>query len=180
MTERALLTIDLDGVLCRPPFGINPGSGRGKSRTAGGSRNLLWLTERFRYLGRKPMAGAPEGFRALAEQYNCVIVSARGEGTRGQTRRWLERHLGVAPPMYLRPHWRETSAQFKARMLTELKPLGHFEDDPHTAQWAAELVPAVFLVDWPRNRWLQRENIHRIETLAEALPVLDRIAGRES
>jgi len=57
-------------------------------------------------------------------------------------------------------------------MLQEMVPLAHFEDDPHTAEWAAELVPAVFLVDWGRNRWLAGERIHRIQTIAEAGPVL--------
>ena len=32
VAERQLLTFDMDGVLCRPPLGINPGTGTGKRR----------------------------------------------------------------------------------------------------------------------------------------------------
>lgn len=175
--DRPLLTFDLDGVLCRPPFGINPGSGRGKRRDAKSRKNLLWLTERWRYALRKPMPGAREGFLALMEGYDCQVVSARGEQARRLTERWFERHFGFVPPVHLRPHWRETSAQYKARRLGELRPLAHFEDDPHTAGWLAELLPAVFLADWGRNRWLEGERIHRIRRIEEASAVLERLGG---
>lgn len=178
--DRSLLTFDLDGVLCRPPFGINPGNGRGKRRDAKGKRNLLWLTERWRYALRRPMPGAREGFLALMEQYDCQVVSARGVEARALTERWFKLHFGFVPPLDLRPHWRETSAQFKARRVGELKPLAHFEDDPHTAEWLAELLPAVFVVDWGRNRWLEGERIHRIRRIEEAGDVLEQLwDGRE-
>ncbi|MBK7328813.1 MAG: hypothetical protein IPI85_06955 [Dehalococcoidia bacterium] len=61
--ERPLLTFDMDGVLCRPPFGINPGSGRHKRRDAPGQKGLLWATESWRYHFRKPMPGAVEGYK---------------------------------------------------------------------------------------------------------------------
>lgn len=177
MSVRHIVTFDLDGVLCRPPFGINPGRNEGKSRSGSGSPNLLWLTERWRYLGRRPMPGAPEGFRQLADRYDCRVLSARGLVARGVVERWFQRYIGVPPPLYLRPGWQEKSAQFKARIVSELSPLAHFEDDPHTAQWLAEIIPAVFLVDWPRNAWLNGANIYRIHTLAEALPILDRLSA---
>lgn len=169
---RALLTFDFDGVLCRPPLGINPGKGMGKSREGAGTKGLLWRSEGFRYLGRRPMPGAAEGFRVLAAEHECHVLTARAEQARGLTERWMRRYLGVVPMLHMRPHWRETSAQFKARMLLELRPLAHFEDDPHTAEWASELVPAVFLVDWGRNRWLSGERIHRIGRLDEAVPIV--------
>ncbi|MGI8926494.1 MAG: hypothetical protein ACR2HN_07590 [Tepidiformaceae bacterium] len=172
---RPLLTFDLDGVLCRPPLGINPARGRNTSRTGQGSRNLLWLTERWRYRGRRPMAGAVEGFRRLAERYECHVLSARGERSRPLTEAWLARYLGPAPPLHLRGDWRETPAQFKARMTEKLRPLAHFEDDPHTAAWLAETLPAVFLIDWRRNRWLTGERVHRMQRLEDALPLLKEL-----
>ncbi|GAB4328681.1 MAG: hypothetical protein Kow0010_12690 [Dehalococcoidia bacterium] len=176
--ERPLLTLDLDGVLCRPPFGINPGRGKGKRRDRPGKRDLLWFTEAWRYRGRRPMPGAVEGFRLLREGFRCVVVTGRAERVRGYTEGWFERYFGFRPELRMRPHWRETSAQFKVRAIGELGPLAHFEDDPHTAEWLAEVVPAVFLVDWWRNRWLEGERIHRIERLEEAVPVLEAlIAG---
>jgi hypothetical protein len=172
MPERPLLTFDMDGVLCRPPFGFNPGSNMAKSREAQGKRGLLWATEGWRYHVRRPMPGAVEGFRQLAERYECAVVTARGLPAESLTRRWFERYFGVVPALHTRPHWDETSAQYKARKMQELQPIAHFEDDPFTASWVSELVPAVFLVDWPRNRALAAANIHRISRLADALPIL--------
>lgn len=170
MPERLVVTFDLDGVLCRPPFGINPGSGRHKRRDAAGRKNLLWLTESWRYLGRRPMQGAMEGFREISESFDCKVLSARGEQARGLTERWFARYLGYVPEMHLRPGWEETSAQFKMRMVQELRSCAHFEDDPHTALWVADFVPQVFLVDWHRNRWVNDERLRRIRCIGDALP----------
>lgn len=173
MDQRPLLTFDMDGVLCRPPFGINPGRGTGKARDAAGKRGLLWLTESWRYHLRRPMPGAVEGFKLLAERHRCAVVTARGGPAEALTRRWFERHFGFVPELHVRPGWQETSAQFKARKMRELQPVAHFEDDPFTALWVSELVSRVFLVDWPRNRQLDAANIHRIRTLSEAARFLD-------
>lgn len=170
--NQLVVTFDMDGVLCRPPFGINPGSGKHKRRDTPGKRNLLWITERWRYLGRKPMPGAVAGFRAIAEIAHCAVVSARAEHARGLTEAWFERYFGIVPELHLRPSWEETSAQFKVRKLRELESAAHFEDDPHTAEWLAEILPRVYLVDWARNRWLAHDNITRITRLSEAVPSL--------
>lgn len=173
--EKPRLTFDLDGVLCRPPFGINPGSGKHKRRDATGKKGMLWLTEGWRYHGRRPMPGAVEGFRALQEQFDCVVVTARGLPAESLTRAWFTRHFGFVPELHMRPSWEETSARFKARKMAELQPIAHFEDDPFTALWVVELVPVVFLVDWRRNRWVEAERIRRIGTLADAVPVLETV-----
>jgi len=168
----------MDGVLCRPPLGLNPGSRIDKPRDAPGKRGLLWLTESWRYYFRQPMPGAVDGFRAVCAAFECAVVTARGGPAESLTRRWFERYFGEVPALYLRPHWDETSAQFKVRKLRELQPLAHFEDDPFTALWASEVVPAVFLVDWPRNHALEGgTNIHRIREIAEALPMLEGLAA---
>jgi hypothetical protein len=170
--EKPLLTFDMDGVLCRPPLGINPGTGRGKDRTKKGSKGLLWATEGWRYAFRKPMPGAPGAFAELSEHFRCIVVTARSTRAEGLTRRWFERHFGTVPELHMRPSWQETSAQYKARKLTELGPIAHFEDDAFTADWAADIVSEVFLVDWSRNRWLERPNVHRISRIIDALPML--------
>ena len=176
---RPVVTFDMDGVLCRPPFGINPGSNQGKPRVSEGHKGLLWRTERLRYVGRRPMPGAPEGFALLAGSYDCCVVSARSEEARGLTEAWFGRWFGFVPAIHLRPHWRESSAGFKARRVVELGAVAHFEDDPHTAAWLADLIPAIFLVDWPRNRWLTGvENVHRIREVRDAVAVLERVTGK--
>ncbi|MEX0783873.1 MAG: hypothetical protein WD557_14620 [Dehalococcoidia bacterium] len=178
MGERPILTFDLDGVLCRPPFGLNPGRGEAKRRDGAGKRNILWYTEPGRYLGRRPMPGAVEGFRALSAQYDCKVLSARAGHSLGNARRWFQKYFDAEPEIYFRPHWKETPAQFKVRMAQELGAYAHFEDDPHTAEWVAELIPQVFLVDWPRNDWLEGSNIHRILRISDAAGVLDRLTPR--
>ncbi|HEX6032589.1 MAG TPA: hypothetical protein VFY90_14240 [Tepidiformaceae bacterium] len=178
MPERPILTFDLDGVLCRPPFGINPGSGRHKRRDKAGKWNVLWLTEPGRYMLRRPMPGAVEGFRELSARFDCRVLSARAGHSLGFTQRWFRKHFGAVPELYLRPTWEETPAQFKVRIVQELGATAHFEDDPFTAQWVAELLPAVFLVDWGRNRWLEGERIHRIERIKDAVPLLDELRAR--
>ena len=170
---RPVITLDLDGVICRPPLGINPGRGQHKQRVGQGTKSLLWRTERWRYARRKPMDGAVEGLRRLAETFDCQVVSARSEEARAFTEHWFERYAGFVPGLSLRPDWREKPAQFKVRRIVELGAIAHFEDDPHTAQWVAELIPDVFLIDWWRNRWLHAPNIHRIQRLSEALPLLE-------
>jgi hypothetical protein len=166
--EQPLITIDIDGVLSRPPFGFNPGSGRNKRRDKVGRWNILWPLERLRYVGRRPMLGARDGLQRLSGDYRCEVLSARGAAAERYTRGWIQSRLGVALPLNLRPHWRESSAQFKARVAPSLGSTIHIEDDPHTARWLAELIPHVLLVDWPRNEWLEGDNIHRIASIAEA------------
>lgn len=169
MGDRPILTFDLDGVICRPPLGINPGRGQHKRRDGEGTKSLLWRTERWRYAGRRPMPGAAEGLRLLNERFDCRVVSARAGHARAFTERWFARHIGFVPELNLRADWREKPAQFKVRRLQELQPVAHFEDDAHTAQWVAEFLPQVFLVDWWRNRWLDAPNVHRIRRLSDAL-----------
>ena len=177
---RPVITFDMDGVLCRPPRGFNPGKGLGKSRKSAGSWSPLWLTERWRYAGRKPMAGALPGWESLAGDYDCRVVSARSEVTRPKTERWFKEHFGFVPEIHLRPSWKETSAGFKVRKLRELGAVAHFEDDPHTAGWLADLIPVVFVVDWPRNEWLDGPNIQRIQRIGQARLDLERALAASS
>lgn len=126
------------------------------------------------------MPGAVDGFQRLAAEYDCVILSARSNVGQQNAEAWLRRFFGAEPPLNLRPGWEETSAAYKARMVAELRPFAHFEDDPHTAHWLSELIPAVFLVDWRRNRWLGGHNIYRIHRLEEAIPILSELGANES
>ncbi len=174
---RPLVTFDIDGVLCRNPLGVNPGGVSADALTPARFPRPTWPFERFLYLRRKPMAGAVEGFHAIAERFECAIVSARGEGARALTEGWIARTLGVSPPLRLRSSWRERSSAFKARVIPPLQPLAHFEDDPNTALLLAERIPHVFLIDWPRNRGVAGANIHRIERIIDALPILSAAAG---
>ena len=174
--SRPLVTFDIDGVLCRSPFGINPGRVSANPTSPPRLPRPTWPFERWLYLRRKPMPGALDGFRVVAERFECAVVSARSEAARTVTEGWLTDTFGASPLLRLRPSWRERSSAFKARVIPPLKPLAHFEDDPNTALLLAERIPHVFLVDWPRNRGVERDNIHRIECISDALPILDAVA----
>lgn len=175
-TARPLVTFDIDGVLCRSPFGINPGGVSQDPIRPARFPRPTWPFERWLYLRRQPMPGAAEGFRTVAERFECVVVSARGEAARAVTEDWLVHTLDLLPPLRLRSSWRERSSAFKARVIPPLKPLAHFEDDPNTALLLADRIPHVFLLDWPRNRGVEHSNIHRIQRIADALPMLEVIA----
>jgi hypothetical protein len=124
------------------------------------------------------MPGAAEGFQALSADYECIVLTARLGRSRALTARWLARYIGPGVRLEVRTNDRDTPAGFKVRRTRELGALAHFEDDPHTALWVAESLPAVFLVDWRRNRWLEGvANIHRIRSLADATPTLRDLAG---
>lgn len=173
---RPVLTFDMDGVLCRPPFGINPGKNIHKARKVEGHRTVFAVTEPYRYYGRRPMASAMQGFAEYAREFDVHVVTARTERTRKATEDWFRRWAGAVPSLHLRPGYSVTPAAFKLQRTAELGALAHFEDDPHTAAWLAEQLPAVMLVDWPRNRWLEGPRIFRIARLGDARPILDELA----
>jgi hypothetical protein len=172
MVGQQLVTLDLDGVLCRPPLGFNPGSRMDKPRGAPGHKGLLWRTEAWRYHGRRPMPGAMQALSQLDAVADWLVLTARAEAARPLTEAWFRRHLGRVPEIRMRPHWRETSAAFKVRLIGELRPRAHFEDDPFTACWAADLGTAVFLIDWPRNRGLSHVRVTRVRDVGAAIPSL--------
>jgi uncharacterized HAD superfamily protein len=109
----------------------------------------------------------------IVERYDWAVVTARGESARRLTEAWLVRNFGALPRVHMRSTWKETPAQFKVRVISELNAEAHFEDDPFTAAWVAEIGTRVFLVDWPRNRDLSGSGITRVESVASALAHLD-------
>jgi uncharacterized HAD superfamily protein len=119
------------------------------------------------------MPGAVEGLTRLSTSHDIVVVTARAEKSRGLTERWLAANLGFVPPVLMRPTWRETSAAFKARVIGSLGPAVHFEDDPFTADWIADLNVPVALIDWPRNRGLSRAGVVRVSSIAEGADRLE-------
>ena len=130
-------------------------------------RWLLWRTERWRYIGRKPMPGASRAFAAASSAADCVVLTARGEAARPLTERWLRRNLGVVPQLEMRYDRSESSARYKARRVRELGAVAHIEDDPNTARLVGPIAQ-VLLVDWPRNRGLDAPNVVRVQSVAEA------------
>jgi hypothetical protein len=175
------VTFDLDGVLCRPPFGINPGGLRrpGSKRRTDAIQWLAHHSEGWRYALRRPMPGAIDGFRQVREFADCIVLTARGEVARAATERWFHRYLGEVPRIEMRTDLHVPSPQFKRCRVAELGSVAHLEDDPNTALLIAASVP-VFLVDWRRNRTLRGENIVRIGGVLEAVEQLRDCPGRRA
>ena len=115
-----------------------------------------------------------DAIRRLEQDFEWVVVTARSEHARPVTESWLMQHFGKVPGVRMRPHWSETPAQFKTREVALLSPVAHFEDDPFTASWLAELGTEVMLVDWPRNAQLSAAHVTRVGGVGEGVSVVAR------
>ena len=180
--ERPLLTFDLDGVLARPPLGLNltinralqgqPATQEGAAPGEGGwtfwERLLARAYYPLRYGGRSPLPEAAAAVTAAAQRYRVSLLSARNWRGRAATEGWLHRH-GILP--YLDAvHLNDSgapAAQFKRERARLLGVVRHVEDDAATAALLARDGVQVDLIDWPRNRGLayppdvtRRESLH--------------------
>ncbi len=189
---KAPIGLDLDGVLCRPPLGVNltisrrldlPPLPEKISRPAAGSRwgqhLLWWVVDALRYTGRRPLPGVREELAALADLRTPVIVTARHARTLPLIRRWLERH-GLAP--FIQAVYANgtglPSAHFKLLTLRQHRIVEHVDDDGSIVYYLARHgLRRVYLRDWPRNRGLPYPpNVLVVRSLRE---VADDIRRRE-
>lgn len=152
-----LLTLDFDGVICRPPFGRNIGIHREFLDPAlpPSSARVYprWLNaplDHLRFDLRAPMPGVVEALRALRLVRRLVIVTGRRTDPAG----WMRRHGldGLVDDIVVNTTELK-SPHFKLDALSVLGADEHIDDDPRTAQLLAQASRArVFLCDWPRNR----------------------------
>ena len=165
-----LLTVDLDGVICAPPFGRNLGIGRRLLDPAAppppARTPPRWLSaplDGLRFGARRPLPGVAAALARLRASRRVVVLTGR----RSSPRRWLRRHglenlvdgvIVNATPL--------RSAHYKLEAVAALGAGAHLDDDAPTAQLLAERSAArPFLRDWPRNRGLP---LHpRVERVAD-------------
>jgi hypothetical protein len=168
-----VLTVDLDGVVIRPFFGLNLGIARVFlapeapapvarvwPRWLGGP--LDWL----RFSPRKPLGGVAEALEALHEVRYVAAVTGR----RSSPRRWLRRYgLDRYFDDIVINSGGMKSAHYKQEAVRRLGAAEHIDDDARTAQLLAQTTDArVFLRDWPRNRGLEyAPNVTRVRDLGE-------------
>ncbi len=183
--DAPLITVDLDGVLCEPPFGWNV-TAHGSSpaptleRPSGRLQRWLWPAESMRYLGRRCMPGAESFLNRLAPHYRLIVVTARGRPSAGRTRGWLRRnrlwqHLDG---LVFRARPDERSYAFKAAAIAELRPSYHVDDDGRTAITIVERTGRpVVLVAWQSNAGTYPKGIIRLPDLAAAATFLLKEAG---
>jgi phosphoglycolate phosphatase-like HAD superfamily hydrolase len=155
--SKPIITLDLDGVMCSPPFGYNfgirstfldPGAPPRPARVP-----PRWWAEPFdraRFDLRRPLPGVADALSALQALRTVYVLTGR----RTSPRRWLARHgldalvdhIVINETLLRSPH-------FKLHTIRELGAQEHVDDDGRTAQLlAASSSLRVFLVDWPRNR----------------------------
>lgn len=157
--SRPLITLDFDGVICSPPFGLNLGitadflDPLAPAPTASvPPRAFGELADYVRFNFRRPMHDAAESLRALAKLREIVVLTGR----RTSPHDWLARHdLDQYIEEIIVNDTDLKSPHFKLQMVEALRPSEHVDDDGRTAQLLAQANTVgthVFLCDWPRNR----------------------------
>ncbi|HEX5417986.1 MAG TPA: hypothetical protein VFZ25_20195 [Chloroflexota bacterium] len=182
------LTVDMDGVLCRPVSWFNFVISRNISKAPDLSRPRLdppryhrwaetWLGQTIRYSWRPVMPGVREALAELAAARRLVLLSGRPETSRKATEGWLERQG-------LREHFSEVllndrglpNAAFKLAVARERPVQEHVDDDGRVAYFLTRDAPrTVYLIAWRGNAGLPYPSgVQRVSSLRD---VASRIAG---
>ncbi|MFQ5872687.1 MAG: hypothetical protein ACE5JL_02650 [Dehalococcoidia bacterium] len=192
---KPIMGIDLDGVICRPPFGLNLGIGRGPykgsvekdlplvktpSADSFGTSRVKALLKRLQYLGRGPMGDARAGLLAIKEHRNLVLITSRSGLVHGSVESWLSRH-GMLE-LFEAVHTNNTglsSPEFKWHMISEQGIEEFVDDDGRVADLLARMgLKRVYLRDWPRNRgYRYPDNVVRVASLREVSEQLAGVGG---
>lgn len=184
--DKPLIGIDMDGVVCRPPLGLNipiaPGPYRERlySPTAGETPRGLGLLAlrlflKLKYLGRRPLPGALAGIQAICDYRTPVLVTSRNGAGRELIDAWLKKH-GFAQ-LFFEIHANGLgipSPEFKWLMCSRLGIEEFVDDDGRVADLLSRRgLKTVFLRDWPRNRGYDYlPNVTRVRNLDEVASLL--------
>ena len=173
-----LLTVDLDGVIAAPLFGVNLGIGRSFFDPDAPPACALvpprWLSapvDHARFDLRRPLPGVAAALARLREVRRVVVLTGR----RSSPRPWLRRHgLAALVDDVVLNATPLRSPYYKLEAVASLGAVEHIDDDAGTAQLLAERSPAVsYLRDWPRNRGLPlHERVRRVADLEELAALL--------
>jgi len=173
-----LLTIDLDGVVCAPQFGVNLGIHRTfldpSAPPPRAAVPLRWFSrpiDHLRFDLRRPLPGVREALTELREVRRLVLLTGR----RSSPRHWLRRHglealldeIVINASPLRSPH-------YKLDAVVGLGASEHVDDDGRTVQLLAQRSSVVpFVRDWPRNRGLPFDpRVRRVGDLGELARVL--------
>ncbi|HVB96884.1 MAG TPA: hypothetical protein VNG11_04075 [Chloroflexota bacterium] len=186
------MTVDMDGVLCRPFLGVNfvisrdvqhPPDVQRVRQTSAIPRSVRWLDSKLgqgvRYGWRLPMPQVADGLAALADVRRLILLTGRPESARTTTEQWLIRHS-------LRDYFSEivlndrglSNAAFKLLKTRERGIMQHVDDDGRVAYFLAKDAPrTVFLIAWPKNDGLPYPpTVHRVNNLREAAKKLRQLS----
>ena len=178
-----LITLDLDGVICDPPFGINLGISADFLDPAAPPRPARvpprWFSapaDALRFNLRRPIPGVAQALRDLHEVRTIYLLTGR----RTVPLAWLRRHgIEAHFDRVLINNTALRSPHFKLDALARLGAQEHVDDDGRTAQLLAERPHArIYLCDWPRNRNARyAETITRVANLADAVRLIREREG---
>jgi len=168
-----LLTLDFDGVICRPLLGVNLGIHREFLSPAAPPPVAhvypRWLNvplDHLRFDLRAPMPGVHEALRVLRPLRRLAIVTGR----RTPPTSWMRWHGldGLVDEVVVN-NTALKSPHFKLQVILARGADEHVDDDPRTVQLLAQSSTArVFLCDWPRNRDLPYDpRIERVRDLRD-------------
>ena len=178
-----ILTLDLDGVICAPPFGRNvgirrsfldPSAPRGRARVP-----PPWFSapaDRLRFDLRRPLPEAGAALEALRRSRTLILLTGR----RSSPLRWLRRY-GLAELLddVVINETPLSSPHFKLDAIARLGAAEHIDDDGRTAQLLAQRSEAQpYLRDWPRNRGLPFDaRVLRVADLRALATMLEQASG---
>jgi hypothetical protein len=181
--SKPIITLDLDGVICNPPFGINLGIRSEFLDPSAPARPARvpprWWSgpfDRARFDLRRPLPGVSDALRALRELRTVYVLTGR----RTSPVRWLARHrLDALVDRVVINETLLRSPHYKLHAIQELGALEHVDDDGRTAQLiAASASVRVFLMDWPRNRGVEyHSEVLRVSALSEVPSLLSDEVG---
>ena len=183
----------MDGVICRPPLGLNIRIARGpyhgldrgsaariEEKPALRPRpwSLISVLLALKYIGRSPMLDAKAGLAAIKEHRDMVLITSRNSRVQWLVDRWLARNgmseafdavytnsLGLASP------------DFKWHVASKLGIQEFIDDDGRVTDLLAKKgLRHVYLRDWPRNRGYDYpEAVVRVQSLIDVAEDLARL-----
>lgn len=192
--DKPYISFDFDGVICRPPFGLNQVLGRNlheedlpeSIRMVDGPATTLkrriylqarGLVEDLKYFGRDPMEAAREGIIAVSQYRTPIIITGRSYMAKTIIDAWLKRYKMEE---YFAAIYANNTAlptrQFKLYMLRRLNIDEHVDDDGAITYYLAKKgVKQLFLRDWSRNQGLPYpQNVIHFTNIAEIAQYLSR------
>lgn len=185
--DKPLISFDFDGVVCRPPFGVNAVLGRNLHQeelpenikiVEGPAKNLphaiylqgRGLFEKLKYFGRDPMQSAREGIIEISKYRTPVIITGRSYMAKAIVDAWLKRYNMEE---YFSAIYANNTAlptrQFKLYMLRRLNIQEHLDDDGAITYYlATKGIKQLYLRKWPRNEGLPYpDNVFKFTNIAE-------------
>ena len=185
--DKPLIGIDMDGVICRPPLGLNlpiaPGPYRERPSSPASRRVPLGLGRlalgaflRLKYFARRPLPDALAGIKAICEHRTPVLITSRNGAGMELIYSWLRRYGFI--DMFGDVHANSLglpSPDFKWHMCSHLGIEEFVDDDGRVADLLSRKgLKKIFLRDWPRNRGYDYlPNVTRVKGLIEVAGFLE-------